>query len=134
MQVKKQQLELDVEQHTGSEWGKEYIKAAYCYPVFNLYAEYIMRSTVLDETQAGIKIPRRNINISDTTCMEESEEAQSLLRKVNEESEKVGLILNIQKTKILASSPITSCQIDGETMEKKNVRIFFWWGEERKGK
>ena len=118
MQVKKQQLELDVEQHTGSEWGKEYIKAAYCHPVFNLSAEYIMRNTVLNETQAAIKIPRRNINISDTTCMEESKEAQSLLRKVKEESEKVGLILNIQKTKIMASGPITSWQIDGKVMEK----------------
>ena len=129
MQVKKQQLELDVEQHTGSEWGKEYLKAAYCHPVFNLYAEYIIRNARQDEAQTGIKIPGRNIYISDTTLIEESEEElKYLLRKVKEESEKVGLILNIQKTKILASGPITSCQIDGETMETDN---FFGGGGAR---
>ena len=90
--------------------------------LFNLYAEYIMRNTGLDEAQAGIKIARRNINnlryADDTTLMAESEEElQSLLMKVKEESEKVGLKLNIQKTKIMASSPSTSWQIDGETME-----------------
>ena len=62
MQVKKQQLELDMEQHTGSKLGKEYIKAAYCHPAYLTYAEYIMRNTGLDEAQAGIKIARRNIN------------------------------------------------------------------------
>ena len=90
--------------------------------LFNLYAEYIMQNAGLDETQAGIKIARRNINnlrcADDTTLMAESEEElKSLWRKVKEESEKVGLKLNIQKTKIMASSPITSWQIDGETME-----------------
>ena len=90
--------------------------------LFNLYAEYIMRNAGLEETQAGIKIARRNINnlryTDDTTLMEESEEElKSLLRKVKEESEKVGLKLNIQKTKIMSSGPITSWQIDGETME-----------------
>ena len=89
--------------------------------LFNLYAEYIMRNDGLDEAQAGIKISRRNINnlryADDTTLMTESEELKSLLVKVKEESEKVGLKLNIQKTKIMASSPITSWQIDGETME-----------------
>ena len=89
--------------------------------LFNLYAEYIMRNGGLDEAQAGIKISRRNINnlryADDTTLMTESEELKSLLVKVKEESEKVGLKLNIQKTKIMASSPITSWQIEGETME-----------------
>ena len=90
--------------------------------LFNLYAEYIMRHNGLDEAQAGIKIARRNINsliyADDTTLMAESEEElKSLLMKVKEESEKAGLQLNIQKTKIMASSPITSQQIDGETVE-----------------
>ena len=90
--------------------------------LFNLYAEYIMRNTGLDEEQAGIKISRRNINnlryAVDTTCMEEGEEElKSLLMKVKEESEKVGLKLNIQKTKIMASGPIISWEIDGETVE-----------------
>ena len=85
-----------------------------------VYAEYIMRNTGLDEAQAGIKIARRNINnvryADDTTLMAESKELKSLLMKVKEESEKVGIKLNIQKTKIVASSPITSWQIDGETV------------------
>ena len=90
--------------------------------LFNLYAEYIMRNARLDEAQAGIKICRRNINnlryADDTTMMAEIEEAlKNLLMKVNEESEKVDLQQNIQKTKIMASGPITSWQIDGETME-----------------
>ena len=88
---------------------------------FNFYAEYIMRNAGLDEAQAGIVIPRRNISnlkyADDITLMAESEELKSLLMKVKEESEKVGLRLNIQKTKIMASGPITSWQIDGETME-----------------
>ena len=90
--------------------------------LFNLHAEYIMRNTGLEETQAGIKIARRNINnlryADDTTLMAESEEElKSLLMKGKEESEKVGLKLNIQKMKIMASSPITSWEIDGETVE-----------------
>jgi len=89
--------------------------------LFNLYAEYIMRNTGLDEAQAGIKIARRNINnlryAEDTTLMAESKEELKSLLKVKEESEKVGLKLNIQKTKIMASGPITSRQIDGETVE-----------------
>ena len=89
--------------------------------LFNLYAEYIMRNAGLEEAQAGIKIARRNINnlryTDDTTLMAESEELRSLLMNVKEESEKVGLKLNIQKTKIMTSGPITSWQIDGETME-----------------
>ncbi|KAB0375367.1 hypothetical protein FD755_013859 [Muntiacus reevesi] len=88
--------------------------------LFNLHAEYIMRNTGLEEAQAGIKIARRNINnlryTDDTTLMAESEELKSLLMKVKEESEKVGLKLNIQKTKIVASGPITSWQVDGETV------------------
>ena len=90
--------------------------------LFNLNAEYIMRNAGLDEAQAGIKIARRNIHnlryADDTNLMEESkEELKSLLMKVKEESQKVGLKLNIQKTKIMASGPITSWQIDGETVE-----------------
>ena len=97
--------------------------------LFNLYAEYIMRNTGLEEAQAGIKIARRNINnliyADDTTLKAESEEElKSLLMKVKEESEKVGLKLNIQKTKIMASGPITSCQIDGETVETVSDFIF----------
>ena len=89
--------------------------------LFNLYAEYIIRNTGLEQAQAGIKIARRNINkhryVDDTTLMAESEELKSVLMKVKEGSENVDLKLNIQKTKIMASSPITSWQIDGETME-----------------
>ena len=90
--------------------------------LFNFYAEYIMRNAGLEEAQAGIKIARRNINnlryVDDTTRMAESEEElKSLLMKVKEESEKVGLKLHIQKTKIMASGPITSWEIDGETVE-----------------
>ena len=102
MQVKKQQLELDMEQQTGSILGKEYVKAIYLLGLFNLYAEYIMRNAGLNEAQAGIKISGRNINnlryADDTTFMAESEEElKSLLMKVKEESEKAGLKLNIQK-------------------------------------
>ena len=98
--------------------------------LFNLYAEYIMRNAGLEETQAGIKIARRNINnlryADDHTLMAESEEElKSLLMKVEEESEKVGLKLNIQKTKIMASGPITSWEIDGETVE--TVSDFIFW-------
>ena len=89
--------------------------------LFNLHAEDIMRNAGLEEAQAGIKIARRNINnlryADDTTLTVESEELKSLLMKVKEESEKVGLKLNIQKTKIMSSGPITSWQIDGETVE-----------------
>ena len=97
--------------------------------LFNLYAEYIMRSTGLDEAQAGLKIDGRNINnlryADDTTLMAESEEKlKSLLMKVKEESEKAGLKL-IQKTKIMASDPITSWQIDGEQW-KPCQTLFFW--------
>ena len=130
MQVRKQQLELDMEEQTGSKEEKEYVKA--------VYAEYIMRNGGLEETQAGIKIAGRNINnlryADDTTLMAESEEElNSLLIKMKEESEKVGLNLNIQKIKIMASRPITSWEIDGETVE--TVSDYFgglqnhcrWW-------
>ena len=95
--------------------------------LFNFYAEYIMRNAGLEETQAWIKIAGRNIKnlryADDTTLMAESEEElKSLLMKVKEESEKVGLKLNIQKTKIMASGPITSWEIDGETVET----VLFW--------
>ena len=87
--------------------------------LFNLYAEYIRRNAGLDEAQAGIKIVRRNINnlryVDDTTLIAESEELRSLLVKVKEESEKVGLKFNVQKTKIMASSPISSWQIYGNS-------------------
>ena len=123
MQVKKQHLELNMEEQTDSKSGKKYIKAVYCHPVYLTYnAEYIMQNAGLDEAQPGIKIARRNINnlrYADTTTLmaESEEELKSLLMKVKEEIEKVGLKLNIQKTKIMASSPITSWQIDGETVE-----------------
>ena len=100
----------------------DYIKQEMAESLFNLYAEYIMRNAGLEEAQAGIKIAGRNISnlryADDTTLMAEGEvELKSLLMKVKEESEKVGFKLNIQKTKIMASSPITSRQIDGETVE-----------------
>ena len=98
--------------------------------LFNLYAEYIMRNARLEEAQAGIKIAGRNINnlryADDTTLMAESEEElKRLLMKVKEESEKVDLKLNIQKTKIMASGPITSWEIDGETVEIVSDYFFF---------
>ena len=100
--------------------------------IFNLYAEYIMRNVELDEAQAGIKISRRNINnlryADDTTLMGENEELNSLLMKVQEESEKVGLKLNVQKTKIMASGPIISRQIDGETVQIVTYLII--WGSQ----
>ena len=113
MQVRKQQLELDMEQQTGSKQEKECVKAVYYHPAYLTY----MQSTSCDilgwMKQAGIKIAERNINnlryADDTTLMAQSEEAlKSLLMKVKEESEKVGLELNIQKTKIMTSGPNTS--------------------------
>ena len=126
MQVRKQQLELDLEQQTGSKQEKQYIKAVYCHPAYLTYMQSTSWETGLDEAQAGIKIARRSINnlryADDTTLMAESEEKlKSLLKKVKEESEKVGLKVNIQQTKIMASGPITSWQIDGET-----VKNYFW--------
>ena len=125
MQVKKQ-LKPDMEQQIGKEICQGYILSP-C--LFNFYAEYIMRNSGLEEAQTGIKIAGRNINnlryADDTTLMAESEdELKSLLMKVKEKSEKVGLKLNIQKTKIMASGPITSWEIDGE-MWKQCQPLFF---------
>ena len=113
-----------MEQQTGSKLGKEYIKAVYCHPAYLPYMQSTSwRNAGLDEAQAGIQIAGKNIKIShlsyadDTTLMAESEEElKSLLEKVKEESEKASLKLNIQKMKIMAPSPITSWQIDGETV------------------
>ena len=110
--------------------GKGVCKGCILSPcLFNFYAEYIIRNTGLEETQAGIKIAGRNINnlryADDTTLMAESGELKSLLMKVKEKSEKFVLKLNIQKTMIMASGPITSWKIDGETVE--SVRDFIFW-------
>ena len=118
-----------MEQETGSKSGKEYQGCILSLCLFNFYAEYIMRNGRLEEAQAGIKIARRTINnliyADDTTLMAESkEELKSLLMKVKEESEKAVLKLNIQKTKIMASSPIVLWQIDGEILETVADFIF----------
>ena len=109
-----------MEQQTGSKLGKEYIKAVYCHPAYLTYMQS-MRNAGLEEAQAGIKIAGRNINnlryADDTTLTAESKEELKISIKVKEKSRKAGLKLNIQKTKIMASSPITSWQIDGDTME-----------------
>ena len=131
MEARKQTVRTE---HGTTEWfqiGKGVCQGCILSPcLFNLYAEYITRNAGLEETQAGVKIAGRNINhlryADDTTLMAESEEElKSLLMKVKEESEKVGLKLNIQKTKIMASSPITSWEIDGETVE--TVSDFIFW-------
>ena len=119
-----------MEQWTGFKLGKEYIKAVYCHPAYLTYMQSTSWETLgLEEAQAGIKIAGRNINnlryADDTTLMAESkEELKSFLIKVKEESEKDGLKLNIQKRKIMASGPITSWQIDGETLETVSDFIF----------
>ena len=137
MQVRKQQLELDMEQ----DWfqiGKGVHQGCILSTcLFNFYAEYIMRYAGLDEAQTGIKFAGRNISnlryADDTTLIAESEEElKSLLMKVKEESEKVGLKLNIQKTKIMASGPITSQEIDGETAEAVSDFIFFGLQNQRR--
>ena len=124
MQVNKQQLEPDMDQQTGSILGKEYVKTEYYF-----YAEYIMWNAGLDEAQTGIKVARRNINnlryVDDITLVAENEEeVKNFLMRVKEESE-VGLKHNIQKTKIMVSSPITSWQIQGEKVE---AVIFYFLG------
>ena len=126
MQVKKQLLEPDMEQQTGKGVCQGYILSP-C--LFNFYAEYITWNAGLDEAQAGINIAGRNMNnlryADDTILMAESEEElKSLLMKVKEESKKAGLKLNIQNTSIIASGPITSWQIEGETMETVRDFIF----------
>ena len=122
MQVRKQQLELDLEQQTGSKSGKEYVKAIYYHPAYLIFMQSTLcENARLDEVPTGIKIAGRNINnlrhTDDTTLMAEREELKSLLMKVKKESEKVGLKLSFQKTKIMTSGPITSLQIEGETVE-----------------
>ena len=122
MQAKKQQWEPDMEQQIDFKSGKEYSKAVYWHPAYVTYEDCIMRNAMLDEEEAEIKIVWRNINnlryADDTTLMAESEEElKSLLMKVKEKSGKVGLKLHIQKTKIMASGPITSWEIDGEIVE-----------------
>ena len=155
MQVKEQQLEPDMEQWTGSNLGKEYIKAVYCHPAYLTYMQSLSWEARLHEAQAGIKIARRYINnlryVDDTTLMAESKELKSFLMKVEEKSEKAGLKLNIQKTsstlkklqyckvislqlikiiggggttKIVASVPITSWQIEEGTKETVTDFIF----------
>ena len=130
IQVKKQQLEPDMEQWTGSRLGKEYVKAVFCHLAYLTY----MQSTSYEmwgwmKRKLESRLPGRNSNnlkyTDDTTLTAESEEKlKSLLMKVKEESEKAGLKLNIQKTKVMASCPITSWQIDGETMETVTDFIF----------
>ena len=129
MQVRKQQLELDMEQQTRFQTGKGVRQGYILSPcLFNLYAEYIIRNAGLDEAQVGIKTAGRNINklrcADDTALIAESEELKSLLMKVKEERGKVGLKFNIQKTRIMASGPITSRQIECETVETVADFIF----------
>ena len=130
MQIKKQQLELNMEHQTGSESGKGYVKAVYCHPAYLTYMQSPSSET-LDwmkhklESRLPGEISITLDYADNTTLMAESKELKSLLMKVEEESEQVGLKLNIQKTKIMAFSPITSWQIDGETMETVTELI---WG------
>ena len=131
MQIRKQQLELDMEYQTGSKSGKEYVKAVYRHPAYLTY----MQSTSCEmlgwmKHKLESRLPAEISITSDMPMIpplmaESEEELKSLLMKVKEESEKVGLKLNIQKTKIMASGPITSCQIDGETVETVSDFIFF---------
>ena len=124
MQIKKQQLELDMEQQTGSKLGKEYVKTVYCHPAYLTYVQ----STLWEMTRwmkhkLESRLPGKISITSDMQMTPESKEKlKSLLMKM--EDERVGLKLDIQKTKIMASGPITSWQIDGETMESD--RLFFW--------
>ena len=131
MQVKKQQLELDLgQQTTGSKSGKECVKAVDCHPAYLTYTQstsYEMLDWMNHKLESRLpgEISIISGNADDTTLMAESKkELKSLLMKVKEDSEKVGLKLNIQKTKIMASDPITSWQIDGETM--RSVKLYFW--------
>ena len=127
MQVKKQQLELDMERWTGSKLGKEYVKAVYCPPSYLTY----MQSTSLEilgwmKHKLESRLPVEISITSEMQMAESEEELKSFLMKVKEESEKVGLKLNIQKTKLMASGPISSWQIDGETVETVRDFTFFW--------
>ena len=123
MQVRKQQLELDMEQQTGSRSGKEYIKAIYCLPTYLTYMQstsWEMLGWIKDKLElrfAGRNIKNLRYADDSTLVAQSEEELKSLLIKVKEESEKVGLKLSIQKIKIMVSGLITSCHIDGETVE-----------------
>ena len=130
MQVRKQQLELDMEQRTGSKREKEYVRAVYCHPAYLTYMQSTSREMLgwmkhkLESRLPG-EIAITSDNADDTTFMAESEEElENLLMKVKEESEEVGLKLNSQKTKIMASIPITSWQIDGQK-NGNNDRLYF---------
>ena len=120
-------LELDIEQQTGSKSGKEYVKAVYCHPAYLTYMQSTSWKTLDWKKHKLESCLPGEISITwfadDTTLLAESKELKSLLMKVKEKSEKVGLKLNIQKTKIMASGPITLWQIDGET-----VSDFIFWG------
>ena len=128
LQARKQQLELDMEQQTGSKQEEGYAKAIYCHPAYLTYMQSTPWETLGWKKHKQIKIARRNINnlrcTDDTTLKAESEELKNLLMKMKEESEKVGLKLNVHKTKIMASGPITSWQIDREMMETVTDFIF----------
>ena len=131
MQVRKQQLELNMEQQTGSKLGKEYVKAIYCHPASLTYMQSTSGETLgWMKHKLGSRLPGEisitSDNADDTTLMAESEELKSLLMKVKKESEKAGLKFNVQKSKIMASGPITSWQIYGETIE--TVRDFILGG------
>ena len=122
MQVKKQQLELDMEQQTGSKLGKEYVKAAYCHTAYLTYMQSISFEMLgWMKHRLESRLPRETSITTDMQMTilkaESKEEIKSLLMKVKEENKKVGLKLNIQKLKIMSSGPITSWQIDGETTE-----------------
>ena len=137
MQVRKQQLELDIEQQTGFKQEKEYVKAVYCHPVYLTYMQSTSWETLgwmnhkLESRLLGEISITSDIQMIPPLWAQSEEELKSLLMKVKEESAKVGLKLNIQKTKIMASSPITSWQIDGETME--TVTDFTFLGKIRWG-
>src|SRR5574337_973669 len=132
MQVRKHQLELDMEQQTGSKSGKKYVKVVYCHPAYLTYMystscempgwmKHKLESSLLGEISIT-----SDMQMTPPLMAESKEELKSLLMKVKEESEKVGLKLNIQKMKIMASGPITSWEIDGETVE--TVSDFIFWG------
>ena len=121
MQVKKQQLELDMEQQTGSKWGKEYVKAVYCHPAYLTYMQstsWEILGWIEHKLESRLQENINNLRYADDIMLlaESKEKLKSLLMKVREESETVGLKLNIQKFKIMASGPITSWETDGETV------------------
>ena len=116
-QVRKQQLELDMEQQTDSKSGKDYFKVIYCHPAYLTYVEYIIETLGWMKHKLESRLPGEISITSDMQMADSKEELNSLLMKVKEESKKVCLKLNIQKTKIMASDPITSWQVDGDTVE-----------------